>query len=79
MDSLASLVDRQQTRLLQVHFPHDDGPEAGLLINRLDASEALSTDFVFTLELLSDAANLPNQTLAWRFVEESNSKTRNDR
>ena len=56
MDSLASLVDRQQTRLLQVHFPHGDGLRAGLLINHFGATEALSTDFAFTLELLSDDA-----------------------
>ena len=44
MDSLASLVDRQQTRLLQAHFPHGDGLRAGLLINHFGATEALSTD-----------------------------------
>ena len=58
MDLLASLLDRQQTRLLQLHFPQEDGPAAGLLINRLDAREALSEDFVFTLELISDDANI---------------------
>ncbi|WP_039784509.1 type VI secretion system Vgr family protein [Herbaspirillum huttiense] len=49
---------RQHQRILQLHFVNDDGPAAALLVNRLDASEALSRDYIYTLELLSDDAGI---------------------
>lgn len=49
---------RQHNRILQLSFINDDGPEAELLINRLEASEALSRDFCYTLELLSNDADI---------------------
>lgn len=50
---------RQHNRILQLFFINDDAPDAELLINRLEASEALSRDYVYTLELLSDDAHIP--------------------
>jgi type VI secretion system secreted protein VgrG len=51
----AALLDaqRQTKRLLRMHFPHDDAPDTVLLAQRLDAFEALSRDFLFTVEVLS--------------------------
>ncbi|AMO92766.1 rhs element Vgr family protein [Collimonas fungivorans] len=43
---------------MRLSFPHDDGPQAQLLVNKLDAAESLSRDFAFTVELLSDDAGL---------------------
>jgi type VI secretion system secreted protein VgrG len=45
---------RQHNRLLRLTFPNDDGPAALMLANRLDASEGLSRDFRFEVEVLSD-------------------------
>jgi type VI secretion system secreted protein VgrG len=45
---------RQNNRILRLSFPHNDGPDAELVVNSLEASEALSRDFEFTVELLSD-------------------------
>jgi type VI secretion system secreted protein VgrG len=51
---LALLGDRQHKRLLRLRFPDDDAPDAVLLANRLDAYEALSRDFMFTVEVISE-------------------------
>ncbi|SFC33260.1 contractile injection system protein, VgrG/Pvc8 family, partial [Collimonas sp. OK412] len=59
LQSLQSLIGGRQTnRILRLSFPHDDGPSAQLLVNKLDAVESLSRDFAFTVELLSDDASL---------------------
>ncbi|WP_050808701.1 type VI secretion system Vgr family protein [Collimonas fungivorans] len=59
LQSLQSLISGRQTnRILRLSFPHDDGPSAQLLVNKLDAVESLSRDFEFTVELLSDDASL---------------------
>lgn len=42
-----------------MHFPHKDGPKAGCWITSFNGAETLSDDFVFTLELISDDANIP--------------------
>lgn len=55
-DSLTA--QRQHHRILQLSFVNDDSPDAELLINRLEAHEALSRDFAYTLELLSNDARL---------------------
>ena len=55
---LALMNDRQTRRLMRLSFPHNDGPDALLLVNRLDAAEALSRDFRFTVQLLSDDARI---------------------
>lgn len=50
---------KQYNRTLRLSFPHNDAPAAQFLVNKLDASESLSKDFEFTVELLSNDANLP--------------------
>ena len=58
----------QDNRLLRLSFPHDDGPDALLLPNRLDADEALSRDFNFTAEVLSDNARLALKDIGGKMV-----------
>ena len=53
-DLAALIAQRQTTRLIQIHFPNEDGPDSAFLINGLHASEGLSKDFVFTLEVIND-------------------------
>jgi type VI secretion system secreted protein VgrG len=66
---LATLLgDRQHRRILRLSFPHNDGPPATLLANRLDASESLSRDFEFVVEVLSDNARIPLKQLMGRMV-----------
>ncbi|AMO93989.1 rhs element Vgr family protein [Collimonas fungivorans] len=47
-------MGRQHGRILRLSFPHDDGPQAQLLVNKLDGIESLSRDFEFNVELISD-------------------------
>ncbi|MDQ2821895.1 MAG: contractile injection system protein, VgrG/Pvc8 family [Pseudomonadota bacterium] len=50
---------RQDTRLLRLRFPNNDAPAGALLLaNTLDADEALARDFVWTVGVLSDSANV---------------------
>ncbi len=61
VQSLHALINeqRQARRILKLSFPHDDGPAATLLVaNRLDAREALSRDFHYTVEILSDRSDI---------------------
>ena len=51
---LALAQERQHKRLLRLSFPRNDGPEAVLLANRLEADEGLSRDFTFAVEVLAD-------------------------
>lgn len=58
--SLHDLIyGRQYNRILRLSFPNGDAPAAQFLTNKLDASESLSRDFEFTVELLSDSADIP--------------------
>ena len=61
LDKLKDIIrtgDRQNKRLLVLTFPNNDAPAAPLLVNRLDATEGLSRDFKFTVELLSTDARM---------------------
>jgi type VI secretion system secreted protein VgrG len=59
LENLQALINgRQNKRILRLSFPHDDGPHAQLLVNKLDAIENLSRDFEFKIELLSDDPSL---------------------
>jgi type VI secretion system secreted protein VgrG len=49
---------RQHNRILRLAFPKNDGPACELVVNKLIAVESLSRDFEFTVELLSNRANL---------------------
>lgn len=54
----------QLHRLLRLDFPFDDGPQKGtLLVNTMHAREELSRDFCIDLELLSDNAFIPLNTM----------------
>jgi type VI secretion system secreted protein VgrG len=48
----------QHNRLLLLTFPNDDAPYGVLLANHFEGSEYLSRDFDFTVEILSDNAQL---------------------
>ncbi|MFN3789844.1 type VI secretion system Vgr family protein [Massilia sp.] len=50
--------DRQHHRILRLLFPKDDAPRAQFLVNRINATECLSRDFEFMVELLSDDADV---------------------
>ena len=54
---MALAGDMQGQRLLRLRFPHGDGP-AGIqfLANSLAASESMSRDFSYVVEVLSDDA-----------------------
>jgi len=56
MNAVLELLNkmRQHNRLLRLSFPNEDGPGAVLLASRLEAKEALSRDFRFVVEVLSD-------------------------
>lgn len=57
-DLQALLEAHQNTRLLRLSFPRNDGPRAKLMVNRFEGTEYLSRDFEFTVELLSDNAGI---------------------
>lgn len=52
------ILDRQNARLIRLSFPKKDGPASELLINRFEGFESISRDFRFTLELLSEDAQI---------------------
>ncbi|MET3139960.1 type VI secretion system secreted protein VgrG [Undibacterium sp. GrIS 1.2] len=49
---------RQTNRLLRLSFPKNDAPKALMVANRLDAVEAVSRDFKFTVEVISNDAHI---------------------
>jgi type VI secretion system secreted protein VgrG len=64
----AMATDPQNDRLMRLKFPRDDGPQAMMLPNKLRAREALSRDFRFDIEILSDNARIPLKTVMGRMV-----------
>nr|WP_314547717.1 type VI secretion system Vgr family protein [uncultured Massilia sp.] len=69
MQILQDLIDqRQNNRILRLSFPQSDGPPALLLPNRLHAAEAMSRDFEFTVELLSNDASLALKDIMGRLM-----------
>ncbi|WP_338767696.1 type VI secretion system tip protein TssI/VgrG [Massilia sp. METH4] len=59
---------RQHNRLLRLNFPNEDGPEALMLANRLDASEGLSRDFRFVVEVVSNDADIALKDVQGKMV-----------
>jgi hypothetical protein len=51
----AMSADHQTNRLLRLKFPRNDGPDAVMIAHRLDAHEALSRDFHYRVEVLSES------------------------
>lgn len=50
--------DRQHDRILRLSFPNNDAPVSQFLVNKIEATECLSRDFIFTVELLCDNADV---------------------
>jgi len=58
----------QNKRLLTLLFPEDDAPHHILLANRLEGEEYLSRDFRFTVEILSDNAELDPRDFVGKLI-----------
>jgi type VI secretion system secreted protein VgrG len=65
---LALAQDRQHKRLLRLSFPRNDGPQAVLLANRLDADEGLARDFTFVVEVLADHPGIALKDMLGKMV-----------
>ncbi len=64
----AFLATTQQNRLLRLSFPRGDEPSALLVVNSLEAYEALSCDFKYDLEILSDDPQIALKDVAGKLV-----------
>lgn len=62
------VAEPQHRRFMRLRFPHGDGPDAPLLVQRLDAEESLSRDFSFVVELLTDDAHLPLKSMMGKLL-----------
>jgi type VI secretion system secreted protein VgrG len=60
--------DPQNQRLLRMEFPKNDGPASIMLANALVAEEALSSDFSYEVEVLSDDALIPLKAVMGKMV-----------
>jgi type VI secretion system secreted protein VgrG len=66
---LAGLAgDPQGQRLLRLSFPRGDGPASTMLANALCADEAMSCDFNFEAEVLSDDVRIPLKAVMGKMV-----------
>lgn len=61
------LQDRQNKRILRLSFPNNDGPP-GLLAHRLIATEELSRDFEFLVDVLAGDASLRSKEMQGKLV-----------
>ncbi|MDC8756676.1 type VI secretion system Vgr family protein [Janthinobacterium fluminis] len=68
--TLAALDQTQQDRrLLRMSFPRNDAPPNALMLaNRLDATESMSRDFRYEIEVLSDSAHIPLKEVTGKMV-----------
>ena len=65
----ALLGDMQGDRLLRLRFPQGDAPADVLMVaNALDASESLSRDFSYVVEVLSDSATIALTSVMGKMV-----------
>ncbi|MGZ5198874.1 MAG: type VI secretion system Vgr family protein [Telluria sp.] len=62
------IYGRQNNRILRLSFPNKDAPSAQFLVNRIDATESVSSDFDYTVELLSDDANIALKEMQGRLL-----------
>ncbi|MBJ7310783.1 type VI secretion system tip protein VgrG [Rugamonas sp. CCM 8940] len=60
--------DPQGTRLLRLDYPRGDGPASLMLVNTLRADEAVSRDFHYDVEILSDDALIPLKAVMGKMV-----------
>ncbi|HEU4845746.1 MAG TPA: type VI secretion system tip protein TssI/VgrG [Burkholderiaceae bacterium] len=66
---LAGLAgERQGQRLLRLSFPRGDGPASMMLANAICADEAISRDFCYEVEVLSDDALIPLKAVMGKMV-----------
>ncbi|MET3119535.1 uncharacterized protein involved in type VI secretion and phage assembly, partial [Undibacterium sp. GrIS 1.8] len=59
---------RQTNRLLRLSFPKNDGPKALMVVNRLEATEAVSRDFKYTVEVISNDATIALKDIQGKMV-----------
>lgn len=59
---------RQTNRLLRLSFPNNDGPKSLMVVNRLDATESISQDFHFTVEIISNDPNIALKDVQGKMV-----------
>jgi type VI secretion system secreted protein VgrG len=64
----AMATNPQNDRLMRLKFPHNNGPKATMVANKLRAREGLSRDFRFDIEILSDDARIPLKTVMGKMV-----------
>lgn len=62
------IYGRQYNRILRLSFPDRDAPAAQFVVNKIDATECLSRDFEFTVELLSDSASVPLKAMQGKLL-----------
>ena len=67
-DQIYKMLTRNSRRLLKLYFPNDDGPDAGLLINHLEAHEHVSQDFTYLVTVLSDDPEIDLTEVQGRMV-----------
>lgn len=59
---------RQNQRILRLAFPNNDGPPCLLLAHKLTATEELSRDFEYRVEVLAEDASLPLKEMQGKLV-----------
>ena len=62
------MYGRQYHRILRLSFPNNDAPAPQLLVNKIDATEGLSKDFEYTVELLSDDPDIALKTVQGKLL-----------
>lgn len=66
---LLAFKSQQHNRLLRLAFPMNDQPDGALMLpNRLIASEGISRDFRFDVEILSDNVRIPLKAMMGKMV-----------
>ncbi len=66
---IVSLIKKGKAkRLLNLYFPRDDGPAAGLLVSNLQADEAASRDFTYVVTVLSDVSTIELKDVQGKMV-----------
>ena len=66
---IVSLIKKGKAkRLLNLYFPRDDGPSAGLLVSNLQADEAASRDFTYVVTVLSDVSTIELKDVQGKMV-----------
>jgi type VI secretion system secreted protein VgrG len=67
-DKIRALLARNSRRMLYLYFPRGDEPEAGFLVNHIEAHEQVSKDFTYIVTVLSDDPNVELTDVQGRMV-----------